>query len=88
MSLRLTYKAVNGVPVEVEGLLPEKVAGLPLSDVERLPVFCGNRRVSLAELFSVAGGTSDGQIDFELHRRNWIFLSSYFGSVLYSFSSG
>jgi formylmethanofuran dehydrogenase subunit C len=65
MTLRLIYKAETTIPIELDGLLPEKVKGLPLPEVEQLPVFWGNRRVPLGDLFSLSGDTESEQLDFE-----------------------
>ncbi len=65
MTLRLIFKAETTIPVDMDGLSPEKVQGLSVSEVEQLPVFWGNRRVPLGELFSVDGNTEGGRIDFE-----------------------
>lgn len=65
MTLRLVYNAETTIPVELDGLLPERVKGMPASDVAHLPVFWGNRQVPLGELFSVSGDTENEHFDFE-----------------------
>src|SRR4051812_50221153 len=65
MSLNLRYVAESTVPVEVEGVIPELVRDKSMAEIERLEVFQGNRKLPLAELFSVSGDPSDGRIDFE-----------------------
>jgi formylmethanofuran dehydrogenase subunit C len=63
--LRLRYNANTAVPVEIEGLTPQAVAGKPLAEIERFEIFHGNRKQSLAEYFTVTGDTADGRMEFE-----------------------
>jgi formylmethanofuran dehydrogenase subunit C len=64
MSLLLTYRAITAVPVEVEGILPDRLRDHSLAEIERVKIFHGNRQVPLAELFAVSGDPSDGRIEF------------------------
>lgn len=64
MALRLEYFAETSVPVEVEGLLPALVRDKSLGEIERHPIFHGNRQLPLAEMFRVSGDPSDLRIDF------------------------
>lgn len=50
---RLEWRSTPGVRVDLRGVLPQALAGLPLAEVERLPVGVGNRLLPLAELFTV-----------------------------------
>lgn len=74
MALHLEYCGESQVPVEVEGLIPSAVCGRTLSEIERWPVFCGNRQLPLAELFQVRGDPSDQQITWsgDLSGVHWI----------------
>jgi formylmethanofuran dehydrogenase subunit C len=65
MSLTLTYHAKTTVPVEVEGVIPERLRDKSLAEIERLEAYCGNRQISLADLFAISGDPSDGRMDFE-----------------------
>ena len=65
MSLQLTYKSESTIPVDAEGLVPDRVCGHRLGEIERLTLLHGNRRVPLAELFRVSGDAEDGQLDWE-----------------------
>lgn len=65
MSLTLSYTAKTSIPVEVDGVLPDRLAAKSLGEIERLEVAHGNRQCALADLFSIAGDPSDGRIDFE-----------------------
>ncbi|GIX04840.1 MAG: tungsten-containing formylmethanofuran dehydrogenase 2 subunit C [Planctomycetaceae bacterium] len=59
MALTLTYTGHTQVPVEVEGLTPTWCAGKSLAEIERFEIFLGNRKVPLAELFTVRGDPDD-----------------------------
>ncbi len=74
MPLRLQYRATTPIPVEVEGLTPATAAGRSLAELERLPIYHGNRQVPLAELFALSGSADDGQLVFEgnLSGVHWI----------------
>jgi formylmethanofuran dehydrogenase subunit C len=65
MALTLSYEAQTTVPVEIQGVVPDRLKGKTLADIERLEIFHGNRKVPLAELFGVSGDPTDGRIDFE-----------------------
>lgn len=55
---RLVLKAEPPVRLAVEGLIPERFAGLSPAEVERLPLALGNRRQCVGDWFRVA--PSDG----------------------------
>ncbi len=63
--LRLGYKAETGVPVEVEGLVPQTVRAQSLAEIQRSEIFHGNEKRPLADFFTVSGDPSDGRIEFE-----------------------
>jgi formylmethanofuran dehydrogenase subunit C len=65
MSLTLTYLAQTSVPVEIEGVVPDRLRDKSLAEIERMPVYHGNVKLALAELFAIEGDTADGRIDFE-----------------------
>ena len=60
--LTLRLKQSSTIPLEVEGLLPEKLAGLNLAEIERLPLAHGNRTEPVAEWFDVAGNPSQNEL--------------------------
>jgi formylmethanofuran dehydrogenase subunit C len=72
--LTLRYKADTSVPVEVEGVTPSAVRGLPVSEIERFEIFNGNRKLPLAEFFDVSGDPADARLEFEgnLSGVHWI----------------
>ncbi|AMV27062.1 Formyltransferase/hydrolase complex Fhc subunit C [Gemmata sp. SH-PL17] len=50
---RLTLRASSAIPLEVEGITPDKVAGLSVLEVAKLPIQYGNRSEPLGEFFEV-----------------------------------
>jgi formylmethanofuran dehydrogenase subunit C len=74
MAIKLTYRAETSVPVEVEGLTPDWACDKSLAEIERFEIFHGNRKLPLAEMFSVTGDAADKRFDFEgnLSGVHWI----------------
>lgn len=60
MTLSLTLRSDGTLPIDVQGLLPERFAGLSHDEVARLPVRIGKRVVDLGEVFGISGD-NDGQ---------------------------
>ena len=83
MALRLTYRGETSVPVEVEGLTPDWACDKPLAEIERFEIFHGNRKLPLAEMFSVTGDATDKRFDFEgnLSGVHWIGAHMASGAV-------
>jgi formylmethanofuran dehydrogenase subunit C len=50
---RFEWRESPGVRVDLRGVLPQTLAGVPLAEIERLPVGVGNATVPLAELFTI-----------------------------------
>ena len=65
MPLLLEFRAQTPVPVEIEGVIPERTSAMSLAEIERIEIFHGNRKLPLGELFSATGDPSDARIDFE-----------------------
>jgi formylmethanofuran dehydrogenase subunit C len=65
MPLTLRYHAQTSVPVEIQGVVPDKLRDKSLAEIERLEAYQGNRKLALAELFRVSGDPADARIDFE-----------------------
>jgi formylmethanofuran dehydrogenase subunit C len=59
MAVRLELVNNTSIPLEVEGILPETVAGKSASEIERLNLFHGNRQAPLADFFRVSGSSDD-----------------------------
>jgi formylmethanofuran dehydrogenase subunit C len=74
MPIKLTYRSETPVPVEVEGLTPDWAWDKSLAEIERFEIFHGNRKLALAEMFTVTGDANDKRFDFEgnLSGVHWI----------------
>ncbi len=74
MTITFTYNAQTSVPVEIEGLTPDWACDKSLAEIEQFEIFHGNRKIPLAEMFSVVGDASDKQMNFEgnLSGVHWI----------------
>ena len=69
MTLTLTLREEPAAPVRVEGLTPDRLAGLNRADIERLELRHGNRRAAVGELFAVSGdGDDDVRVEGDLRR--------------------
>ena len=55
MSLNLRYHAKTSVPVEIEGVIPDRVRDKSLAEIEKLEIQHGNQKLPLAELFTRRG---------------------------------
>ena len=60
MALELTYLNPPDVPVEVEGVTPDRLQQMGLDEIRKLPVFIGNEEAPLGDLFRVSGDPTDG----------------------------
>jgi formylmethanofuran dehydrogenase subunit C len=65
MPLTMAYKLKTRVPVELEGVTPDRLLGKSLGEIERLEAYHGNQKVALGDLFEVGGDSADGQIHLE-----------------------
>ena len=52
--LKLTLRAPSSIPLELDGITPERVAGLSALEVAKLPVQHGNRTEPLGAFFEVS----------------------------------
>ena len=55
MPLTLTLREPPAVPLETEGLTPDRLAGRRRGEIEALTIWHGNRRAQLADFFTVSG---------------------------------
>lgn len=65
MTLTLTYRGETSVPVEIEGLTPDWACNKSLAEIQKFETYHGNRKIPLAEMFTVAGDPADKQFLFE-----------------------
>jgi formylmethanofuran dehydrogenase subunit C len=70
----MTYRGNATVPLDVEGVTPDVVASLSISEIEQTPVYEGNRAARLADYFDIAGDPTDERIEWhgDLGGVHWI----------------
>jgi formylmethanofuran dehydrogenase subunit C len=69
MPLTLMLREPPAVPLETEGLTPDRMAGRSRGEIEALTVWHGNRRARLADFFGVSGdGDDDVRVEGDLRR--------------------
>jgi formylmethanofuran dehydrogenase subunit C len=69
MPLTLTLRQPPTVPLETEGVSPDRLAGRRRGEVEALTVWHGNGRAQLADFFAVSGnGDGDLRVEGDLRR--------------------
>jgi formylmethanofuran dehydrogenase subunit C len=69
MPLTLTLREPPIVPLETEGLSPDRLAGRRRGEIEALEVWHGNRRARLADFFTISGnGDEELRIEGDLRR--------------------
>jgi formylmethanofuran dehydrogenase subunit C len=79
LTLRLRSDA-GALPVDAAALSPDRIAGLPRGEIERLPLFAGSRRVALGDLFEVAdkdGGEATDEIAIEGDLRSFARIGAW-----------
>lgn len=94
--LTLTYRGPStspseaSVPVEIEGIVPDRLRELAPADIARLPIFHGNRSIELGELFTVAGTADDERLVVagELAGVHWIGAKMQTGELRIEGSAG
>ena len=62
---RLALRAAPALRVDLRGVTPAALAGMPAADVERLPVGYGSTRAALAEFFRLSVLQEDDTLAFE-----------------------
>ncbi|MGQ0657514.1 MAG: formylmethanofuran dehydrogenase subunit C [Chromatiales bacterium] len=69
MSLTLSLHTAPQVPLEAEGLIPERLEGLDSAAVARLPLLHGNENVHVGDFFKVEGkGNGELRLEGDLSR--------------------
>ena len=69
MPLTLTLREPPTVPLETEGLSPDRLAGRRRGEIEELTVWHGNRQAQLADFFAVSGnGDEELRVEGDLGR--------------------
>src|SRR3982751_3566722 len=75
MPLTLTLREPPPVPLETEGLTPDRLAARRRGEIEALPGWHGNRRARLADFFAVSGN-GDEELRVEGDLRGVKFLGA------------
>lgn len=88
--LCLTLRAQTTVPLEVEGITPDRVRGKSLAQIEKLEIFEGNAKCALAEFFTVAGDAGDEIHEWagDLAGVHWIGTKMASGKIVVQGSAG
>lgn len=88
--LTLTYRGPTAVPVEIEGIVPDRLRELEPAALAKLPIFHGNRSVPLDELFAISGDACDERllIRGELAGVHWIGAKMRSGELRIEGSAG
>jgi formylmethanofuran dehydrogenase subunit C len=69
MTVTLTLREQPAVPLETEGLCPDRLAGASRAEIEALPVWHGKERTRVGEFFAVSGaGDDDVRLEGDLTR--------------------
>jgi formylmethanofuran dehydrogenase subunit C len=90
MAITLAARTQTSVPVELEGLTPQWARDKSLAEIERFEIHHGNRKLPLAELFTVSGDASDERLEFvgDLSSVHWIGAHMTSGVVRVQGSAG
>lgn len=74
MPLNLELTQSTSIPLEVEGITPDRLRELDNVEIEQMEIFEGNNRAKLADFFRISGSATDSQLRFvgELSGVHWI----------------
>ncbi len=83
MPLTFVPRNLDGLPLEMHGVLPTALADKSLAEIERWPVQQGNRQLPLAEFFGISGEASERVWHFEgdLKRVHWLASGMDAGTI-------
>ena len=83
MPLTFVPRNLDGLPIELQGVLPAALADKSLSEIESVPVQQGNRQVPLAEFFAISGDAGEQVWRFEgdLTRVHWLAAGMDAGTI-------
>jgi formylmethanofuran dehydrogenase subunit C len=89
VALTLTLREPPAVPLETEGLSPDRLAGLHNGEIEALTVWHGNRRAQLADFFSVSGaGGEELRMEGDLRRVKFLGAGMSGGRLIVAGDAG
>ncbi len=61
MPLHFQLRQSSSVPLEIEGITPDRLRAMSLAEIEKSEIFQGNRKQPLAEFFRISGQPADEQ---------------------------
>ena len=89
MPLTLTLRETPTVPLETEGLSPDRLADLRRGEIEALTVWHGNRRARLADFFTVSGdGDDELRVEGDLRRVKFLGAGMSAGRLVLAGDAG
>jgi formylmethanofuran dehydrogenase subunit C len=89
LALTLTLREPPAVPLETEGLTPDRLAGRRRAEIEALTVWHGNRRAQLADFFAVSGnGDDDVRVEGDLRRIKFVGAGMTAGRLVVAGDAG
>ncbi|MGH2742040.1 MAG: formylmethanofuran dehydrogenase subunit C [Thermoleophilaceae bacterium] len=89
MPLTLTLREPPTVPLETEGLTPDRLASRRRGEIEALTVWHGNRRAQLADFFAVSGnGDEELRVDGDLRRVKFLGAGMTDGRLIVAGNAG
>jgi formylmethanofuran dehydrogenase subunit C len=83
MTLTLQYRGETNIPVEIDGIVPDRLRELSLAEIERLEIFHGNEKPRLGDFFQVSGDPTDERLELtgELAGVHWIGTRMVSGEI-------
>ena len=55
MSLTLKLRIITSIPIDLDGVVPDRLVDKSLAEIEKIPIYEGNRKLALADVFEVSG---------------------------------
>jgi len=55
VEVKLKLKNKKAYPIEAESITPDNFAGKSTDDIKKLPIYCGNEKLTIDDIFSVSG---------------------------------
>jgi formylmethanofuran dehydrogenase subunit C len=87
--LTLTLREPPVVPLETEGVSPDRLAGLSRTEVEALTVWHGNRQAKLGDFFAVSGdGDEELRIEGDVGRVKFLGAGMTSGRLVVAGNAG
>jgi formylmethanofuran dehydrogenase subunit C len=89
MPLTLTLREPPTVPLETDGLTPDRLASRRRGEIEALPVWHGNRRAQLADFFTVSGNANEElRVEGDLRRVKFLGAGMTAGRLIVAGAAG